>query len=501
MPLLQARSIVKSYPGVLALDRVDFTAEAGKIHCLVGENGAGKSTLMNILSGATAADSGEILVDGTAALFSSPRDARRQGIAAIHQDLKLVPDLTVAENIFLGHQPVRRRSGFIDQATMIRKSRELMESLGASVEVTRTVRTLSHAQRQFVAVAKAISQNVRALILDEPTAPLTAGEAGTLFDLLRRLKQEGKAIVYISHRLDEIFSIGDQVSVLRDGRMVARSALRATDKATLIRWMVGRDLSEEYPSSQRVLGRELLRLEHVSSGWIRNINLRLFRGEILGIAGLAGAGRTELARIIFGADPCESGTMYMDEREYLPRSPQDAIRRGIGFLPEDRNRYGLIMPMEVRKNISLAHLKGVTRNGLLSPRKERAVAAEYAELLSIRPGNVEASIEALSGGNRQKVLVARWLFTDSQLLMFDEPTAGIDVGARFELYQLIHRQAAEGRGIILISSDLPELLGMCDRIAVMCEGTIAGIVEGTHATQESIMTLASPGASRRAHAG
>jgi len=491
-PLLQTHSIVKRYPGVLALDHVDFQLNDGEVHCLVGENGAGKTTLMHILSGAIAPDDGKILINGNEVHITSPRTAQGLRIGIIHQDQKLVPELTVAENIFLGNEPGLNPWPFIKTAEMHRMSRQWIAQIGENIAIDLPVRLLSTAQRQIVEIAKALSQQARIFILDEPTAPLTARETQTLFSLLKKLRSEGVGIIYISHRLEEIFEIGDRVTVLRDGKVVSTADIRDVGRPELIRWMVGRPLQEEFPVRRATLRKEVLRLEHVWSGNLKDISLTVHQGEILGLAGLVGAGRTELAGAIFGARRRDRGTMVFNKNEFNPRSPREAIDAGMGLLPEDRNRFGLIPEMNIRENISLANLQALASGFFLSPRKEHEAAVEYSQRLSIKPTDVSAPVQTLSGGNRQKVILARWLFTGSRLFLFDEPTAGIDVGAKHEIYEIMNQLAQDGCGILMISSELPELLGMCDRIMVMCEGAIAGVLSKEEATQEKILALATP---------
>lgn len=489
-PLLHMSGIRKSYPGVVALEDVSFDLLAGEVHCLLGENGAGKSTLMKILSGAIRRDAGTIAIDGAPVAIAGPGDAQRHGIGMIYQDFKLVPELSVAENVFLGNEPTAGGLPFIDFALMHERTREALAMLGESIPTTAQVRGLSIAQRQIVEIAKAISKKVRILAMDEPTAPLTDHEMKNLFKVIRRLKEEGVGIIYISHRLEEIFEIGDRITVLRDGAFVRSCAVAEADKRSIVRWMVGRELEQEYPNAALERGEEILRIEHLHAGRLCDVNLTLHKGEILGLAGLVGAGRSELARVLFGADPRESGRIVLRGREIRPRSPREAIDEGIGLLTEDRNAYGLIMHMSVRENITLANLKQVLGGPFIAAAKESAVARQYTDELRIKTPTIEQEVEALSGGNRQKVVLARWLFTRSSLLIFDEPTAGIDVGVKFEIYQLINRLAQEGVGVIVISSDLPELLGISDRIAVMCEGRMTGILDRSEATQERVMLLA-----------
>ena len=491
--LLEMQNIRKQYPGVLALDNVGFDLHAGEVHCLLGENGAGKSTLMKILSGALQKDSGSICIDGKEVEFSSPADSQRCGIGMIYQDFKLVPELSVAENILLGSEPKKRNSPFIDFKTMHETARGVLAQLGEEIPTAAIVSTLNTAQRQMVEIAKALSKNVRILAMDEPSAALTEKELKNLFAVIRRLKTEGVGVIYISHRLEEIFEIGDRVTILRDGAFIHACPISEVDRRSLVRWMVGRELENEYPKLSLERGNEILRIEHVHAGILKDINLTLYKGEILGFAGLVGAGRTELARVIFGADEMESGQIFLEEKKIAPRSPREAIDLGIGLLTEDRNKYGLMMQMSVRENISLSNLRDVLKGIFVNRSKENAVANRFKDDLRIKTPTIEQEVEHLSGGNRQKVVLARWLFTKSKLLIFDEPTSGIDVGIKYEIYNLINQLAKDGIGVIVISSDLPELIGMSDRVVVMHEGRIAGILSRTDATQERVMTLATGG--------
>jgi ribose transport system ATP-binding protein len=493
-PLLQMNGISKSYPGVQALNNVDFEVEAGEVHALVGENGAGKSTLMKILAGAEPRDSGEILLNGRPVGDLTPQKALELGIGMVHQEFNLVPYLSAAENIFLGREPRSRIPGFIDFKTMYREAQRIVDSLGANFDVRRPVASLSVAQQQMVEIAKATSQNAVIIAMDEPSATLTEHELESLFHLIRSLKASGIGIIYISHRLEEISQIADRVTVLRDGQLVGTRRVSEVSREDLIRMMVGRELKDMIPKQPAPIGGEVLRVEHLSrAGVLHDINLTVRAGEILGIAGLVGAGRTELARAIFGADPIDSGKIYLFGQEVKITSPQAAIRHGIGLVPEDRKQLGLVLQMVVRENISLANLKELSIAGFVNRRRERTAADQFVRELRIRTPSVEQKVRNLSGGNQQKVVLAKWLFTRSKVLIFDEPTRGIDVGSKVEIYQLMNELAAKGVAIIMISSELPEILGMSDRILVMHEGRIAGELSREEATQEKIMHLATGG--------
>jgi ribose transport system ATP-binding protein len=497
--LLEMRDIVKQYPGVLALDRVSIDLRAGEVHCLVGENGAGKSTLMKVLSGAVEKDNGEIFIDGEKVFYNSPFESQVLGIGIIYQDFKLVPELSVAENIFLGREI--KDSVFLNKKAMILKAGEVISQLGENIDVTLPVNRLSTAGRQMIEIAKAIVGSVKILAMDEPTAPLTGKEIKNLFEVIKRLKASGVGIIYISHRLEEIFEIGDRVTVLRDGRLVHSAALKDVNKNDLIRLMVGRELANEYPRNKALKGQEILRVENLNSDKINDISFSLNRGEVLGIAGLVGAGRSEVVRAVFGADQISSGKIFIDDQEVRIRLPREAINAGIALLTEDRNLLGLFMNLSVRENISVSSLGSMMKGFFIDRKKETEAVKNQVNLLRIKAPSTETNVEALSGGNRQKVVLARWLETNSNILIFDEPTAGIDVGIKFEIYNLINNLAEQGRGIIVISSELPELLGISDRIIVMCEGRITGILSYEEATQEKILNLATKFSAKVKHAG
>jgi len=487
--LLRMENISKHYPGVLALDNVSFDLTEGEVHCLVGENGAGKSTLMKILSGAIKKDDGRVIINDKEAEINNPADSQMLGIGLIYQDFKLVQELTAADNIFLGNE-ISKEFFFLDKKKMNEQAKLTLEQLGEKINTDIPVDKLSIAQKQFVEIAKALRHNVKILAMDEPTAPLTNQETENLFSTIRKLKEKGTGIIYISHRLEEIFQIGDRVTVLRDGKSAGTFNLNDVDSKKLIQLMVGRELAEEFPRHSSERGEEILKLQNVEGGILKNINLELYKGEILGLAGLVGSGRSELVRIIFGADKKENGKLFLNGKELIIRSPRNAIDSGIALLTEDRNRYGLFMELNIRKNITISNLKSLLSGIFIDKKKEADASLNFFNQLKIKAPSVETKVEALSGGNRQKVVLARWLFSDSQVLIFDEPTAGIDIGVKYEIYNLINKLADESAGIIVISSDLPELIGISDRIAVMCDGRITGILDRTEFNQEKILTLA-----------
>ena len=493
-PVLEMRKISKTYPGVTALDGVDFGVLPGEVHALVGENGAGKSTLIKILAGADTKDSGQILLDGVQVPIDNPQEAMRRGISIIYQDFNLVPYMNAAENIFLGREPASAVPGMIDFRRMYADAQDVIGELGVALDIRAPIRDLSVAQQQMVEIAKATSRKSNVIAMDEPSATLTEHELENLFNLLRRLKAEGVSIIYISHRLDEIFQIADRVTVLRDGLLIDTKNVADTNREEIIRMMVGRELKDTIPKVGAERGEVALAVKDLSrAGVLHDISFEVRRGEILGLAGLVGAGRTEVARAIFGADPIDTGEIHLDGERVRIRSPKDAIKLGIGLVTEDRKALGLVLGMAVRENISLANLGILSRLGFVIRRKERDVAAAYVEDLMIKTPSVEQAVQNLSGGNQQKVVLAKWLFTQSRALIFDEPTRGIDVGAKTEIYQLMNKLAEKGVAIIMISSELPEILGMSDRILVMHDGSIAGELTREQATQEKIMHLATGG--------
>ncbi len=488
------RGISKYYPGVVALDNVDFPVARGEVHALVGENGAGKSTLMKILAGAEPKSRGEILLEGHPVTIDSPQRAMDLGISIIYQEFNLVPHLSAAENIFLGREPTRLIPGWVDFRKLYGESQRLMESLGMRLDVRSEVRTLSVAQQQMVEIAKATSRQSRLIIMDEPSATLTEHELANLFALIRSLRERGVSVIYISHRLEEIFTVADRVTVFRDGHHIATRPIGAVDRDEIIQMMVGRELKESIPKQPAPIGDVVLEVRGLTrAGAFRDISFSVRRGEVVGLGGLVGAGRTEVACAIFGADPLDAGEVLLEGRPVRVRSPRDAISLGIGLVPEDRKQLGLILGMAIRENVTLANLEAVAPAGFISPSRERAATQKYIRDLTIRTPSGEQTVRNLSGGNQQKVVLAKWLFTDSKFLVFDEPTRGIDVGSKVEIYQLMNALTAKGVGILMISSELPELLGMSDRILVMHEGRLAGELARAEATQERVMHLATGG--------
>jgi len=484
------RGIRKAYPGVVALDGVDLDLFAGEVHVLLGENGAGKSTLMKIISGAVARDAGEIRMKGAPVELADPRQAQALGIGIIYQEFNLVPQLTAGENILLGREPLRL-PGVIDQRRLMREAQRQLDELGVAIDARAVVSRLSVAEQQMVEVAKALSLHARVLIMDEPTSALTAQEITELFAAIRRLRARGVAIVYISHRMEELFAIGDRVTVLRDGRPVGTRRIQETDMTELVRLMVGRDLKDHFPKQRAVVGDEVLRVERLRrDGVLHDINFALRRGEVVGLAGLMGSGRTELARALFGADAIDGGRVLVHGVERRIGSPREAIDLGFGFLTEDRKQQGLVLVLSVQENICLPSVGRWSRAGIVQTGRETEAAARRIAELRIKTPSPRQRVGHLSGGNQQKVVLGKWLCTDADILIFDEPTRGIDVGAKVEIYQLINQLAARGAAILMISSELPEILGLSDRILVMHAGRIAGEFAAADATQEKLLAAA-----------
>ncbi len=490
VPLLEMRGVRKRFPGVIALDGVDLDLRSGEVHVLLGENGAGKSTLMKILSGAQAADEGEILVDGRAVVIDSPRAARRLGISIIYQELTLVPHLSAPANVFLGKEPTGR-FGLLDLDFMKSKTRELLLDLGIALDLDVPVSTLGIAEQQMVEVAKALSEDARILVMDEPTSALTASEIEQLFAAIARLLARGVGIIYISHRMNEVQRIGHRVSVLRDGRRISTRPVPDVTIDELIRLMVGRSVGDHFPRHRSPPGAEVLKVDHLSrQGVLHDISFHLRRGEILGVAGLLGAGRTELARALFGADRSDGGQVVVKGRLALVRSPAEGIATGLGLLPEDRKAQGLVLGLTVRQNIALTSAKRLSRFGLVEERKEAELSQRFVDELRIKTPSLEQLTGALSGGNQQKIVLGKWLAASVDVLIMDEPTRGIDVAAKVEIYELMNRLTESGAAILMISSELPEILGMSDRILVMRGGRIVSEFAAGGADQETLLGAA-----------
>jgi ABC-type sugar transport system ATPase subunit len=486
---VELRAVSKSFAGIKVVSDVSFSIRPGEVHALMGENGAGKSTLIKMMAGLHQPDDGQILINGKSVRFSSPRDAHAAGIATVHQELLLFPELTVAENIFLGQTP-KTPLGAIDWSTMRRRARSLLESLDSGdLDIDQKVAALSVGNRQRIEIARALAQEARVLIMDEPTAALAEHDVQRLMGIVRNLCQRGVAIVYVSHRMPEIFALADRVTVLRDGKHVATRPVCDVDETTLVSMMVGRSIDRLYPAKQGIDGDTILQLRNVSyRSVVQNISFTLRRGEILGLAGLVGSGRTETALTIFGITPATEGDILIDGRSVNVRSPEDARNLGIAYIPEDRGQQGLIRTQSIAENIALANLQRLTRGLLVDMKRVIEEARRAIAQFGIRARGPDQLVRQLSGGNQQKVVLGKWLATRPRILIMDEPTRGIDVGAKAEIHQLMRQLTGEGMAILMISSELPEVLGMSDRIIVMNAGRIISEFEKSQATAEVVGT-------------
>lgn len=484
--LIQLQDITKSFAGIHALTNVDFDLRAGEVHALCGENGAGKSTLMRVLGGEMRPETGRTLMQGEEIRLHGPTDAIRRGITVIHQEMALAPDLSVAENIFLGALPAG-----ISWPKLRERARRLISRLGFDIAPGDLVSDLSVAHQQVVEIAKALSREAKVIVFDEPTAVLSTGDARRLLQIIRDLKAEGVGIVYISHRLDEIYEISDRITVMKDGRRVDTVTPASTPVDQLIRMMVGRPLSQLFGDKpETAIGDEVLRLNGLSlPNGVRDVSFAIRRGEVVGLGGLVGSGRTEVARAIFGADPISSGEMMLKGAPYRPRSPRQAVRRGVGLVPEDRKGQGIVLDMEIRKNATMANSGPVTAAGFFRPGAERRLVQDLIRSLRIKLGSMNDPVSSLSGGNQQKVVLAKWFNVDPDLIILDEPTRGVDVGAKTEIYTLVHRLAAEGKAVLVISSEHAELFGLCDRVLVMGEGELRGELTPPDFEEEKLLTL------------
>lgn len=485
--ILDLQTISKAFPGVQALKDAQLEVLPGEVHALLGENGAGKSTLIKIISGIHRPDSGQMLLDGSPVVFHNPREAQAKGIATIYQELSLYPDLTVAENIFMGHAP-RGRFGIIDWAAMRAKAAEILASLNIhDMDVNTKVGTMNVGNRQRVEIAKALSMNARVLIMDEPTAALTASDTERLFDIVRLLRERGVSVIYISHRLEEVFVLADRVTVLRDGQYVETRQVKDTTEDQLVSLMVGRTIDNLYPKLPANTKEIVLETRNL---WrrptTRGVSFQLRAGEIVGLAGLVGSGRSELAQAIFGITPADSGEILLENKPVRIKNPGQAMRLGIAYVPEDRGTQGLIKQMNIRKNVSLAVLRSLANGSFIRRSAERTLSANTIDQLGIRAFSGEQIVNKLSGGNQQKVVIGKWLASKPKILIMDEPTRGIDVGAKSEIHRLISELAHQGMAILMISSDLPEIMGMSDRILVMREGQLVAEYSREKATQEQI---------------
>ena len=488
--LIQLENITKTFAGVHALTDVDFDLEAGEVHALVGENGAGKSTLMRVLGGEMRPNAGRTLIEGDEIRLASPTDAIRRGISVIHQEMALAPDLSVAENIFLGALPPG-----INWPRLNERARVLIERLGFDISPRAQVADLAVAHQQVVEIAKALSRDVKVIVFDEPTAVLSSGDAERLLEIIKGLRAEGVGVVYISHRLDEIYKIADRITVMKDGRRVGTVTPATAPVDELIRMMVGRPLSQLFGDKPETsLGEEVLKIEDLTlPNGIQGVNFSIRRGEVVGLGGLVGSGRTEVARAIFGADRIAGGTMTLKGAAYSPRSPRHAVKQGVGLVPEDRKGQGVVLDMEIRKNATMANTGPITRAGFFKPSAERGVVERLIRSLRIKLGSMNDPVSSLSGGNQQKVVLAKWFNADPDLIILDEPTRGVDVGAKTEIYSLIHQLASTGKAVIVISSEHAELFGLCDRVLVMGEGRLRGELQPHEFQEEKLLTLSMTG--------
>lgn len=492
-PLIAMRGVTKRYPGVVALDGVDFDVRPGEVMALVGENGAGKSTLLKILAGAARADAGTIEVNGTPVQMAHPREAQRHGIAVIYQELNLAEHLSVAENIFVGREP-KNRLGGIDWRRMNARTLDLLRELRIGATPETTVGRLNVATRQMVEIAKALSMDARVIVMDEPTSSLTEQEVHTLLNLVRDLRSRGVSVIYVSHRMREIFEISDRITIMRDGRLVGVHEAAGTSADQVVTMMVGRELSDLYSGGSRAAAASeppILTVEGLNAGErVKDVSFCVRPGEIVGFAGLIGAGRSETAHAIFGSLSRTSGTVAVGGVPIAPKHPEEAIRHGVVLVPEDRKRQGLFLGLPVRTNMASPSLKKLSRWSFVKGGAEGALARESAKQLNLRASAIDVPVRTLSGGNQQKVVLGRWLALNPRVLILDEPTRGVDVGAKAELYRIIRSVAREGVGVVVISSELPEVLGLSDRIIVMREGRVVGELDRTAATEEAVMSLA-----------
>jgi ribose transport system ATP-binding protein len=492
--LVRLRSISMSFGGLDALKSVNFDIRAGEVHALLGENGAGKSTLMRVLGGEMEPSAGEIVVGGNVVTFRDPKAARALGIVVIHQELALAPDLTVAENIFLGELP-----GIISHSRLRSRAKELISRLGFDIDPSRVVSSLSVAHQQVVEIAKALSQDIKIIVFDEPTAVLSAQDAARLHLIIGTLRTKGVAIVYISHRLDEVFNIADRMTVLKDGEHVSTADTKDLKVEDVIRLMVGRPLAAMFPPrNKKSIGMKVLDVENLNAGRrVRDVSFSVRAGEIVGLGGLVGSGRTEVARLVFGADTPDSGTIRLKGNILKLRSPKDAVGAGIGLVPEDRKMHGVVLDKPIRSNVTLAKLSTVVNSfGFLKTRTERRLVADLGKSLRLKAASVDAPVASLSGGNQQKVVLAKWFYAGGDVIILDEPTRGVDVGAKTEIYALINKLAEDGKAVLVISSEHQELFGLCDRVLAMGEGEIRGELMPPQYSEENLLALSMTGGTR-----
>jgi len=500
--ILELKNISKSFPGVKALDQVQFSLKPGEIHALVGENGAGKSTFIKIITGVHRQDEGEIYLNGQQVEIKDPNEAQKMGIAAIYQHVTCYPDLSVTENIFMGHEKIKRFSKRIMWEEMHSEAQKLLENLGADIDPRSQMGALSVAQQQIVEIAKALSLNAKIIIMDEPTAALTKKESEELYRITEQLRDSGASIIFISHRLEDMYRLASRVSVLRDGKYIGTWNVNEISKEDLIVAMVGREITQLFPKKEAKIGEELLRIEGLGkTGFFADISFTLHKGEILGLTGLIGAGRSEVCQAIFGIMPYDKGKVYLEGKEVKINNPLDAMELGIGYLPEDRQKQGLVLQWEISKNITLSTLDKLCNKGWLNASREAEVAKELSEKVNVKANSVFDTVSSLSGGNQQKVIVAKLLNADLKVIILDEPTKGVDVGAKSAIHEIMSNLACQGYGIIMISSEMPEVLGMSDRIIVMREGRITAVFDREDATQEVILEAAMVNRAERKLAG
>ncbi len=492
--MIEMKGISKSFSGNVVLDNVQFDLADGEIHALMGENGAGKSTMMKILSGIYTKDAGEVKVDGQVVHFKSPKDAEKYGIIVIHQELNILPDLTVAQNLFLGKELTYGKTGILKTRQMEKEAAKLLSKLGLDVNPRTRTGDLSVGKQQIIEIAKAIASDAKYIVMDEPTAALTDREIETLFKTIRELKAKGISFVYISHRMEEIFAICDRITILRDGGFIGVRNIPETNFDEIVAMMVGRELGERFPERNCQIGDTKLEVRNLTvNGVFKDISFSLKKGEVLAVAGLMGAGRTEVAQTIFGYRKASSGEIFIDGKKVTIKSPIDAMNHRIGFVTEDRKTQGLVLDFSIKENIALANLDKCSSSGVLNKEKETSIVKKYIEELKIRTSSPEQSAKSLSGGNQQKVVIAKWLGTEPEILILDEPTRGVDIGAKKEIYHIINQLAEAGVAILVISSELPEVIGIADRVIVMQEGKLTGEVNKEQMTQEIIMHYATGG--------
>jgi rhamnose transport system ATP-binding protein len=489
--ILELVDISKSFPGVKALDNVRFDLERGEIHGLMGENGAGKSTFIKVITCVHAPDTGRIIIEGNPVVFISPLDAQREGVAAIYQHVTCYPDLTVAENIYMGHEKTKPLTGRIDWKTMHREAQGLLDQLDANFSSNERMGNLSVARQQIVEIAKALSTDAKIIIMDEPTAALTQHESDELYRITRGLRDKGVSVIFISHRMEDIQELADRITVFRDAHYIGTWPIGEITRDKLIMAMVGREITRMFPKRKIAIGEEVLRVEHLSrTGFFRDVSFDLRKGEILALTGLVGAGRTEVCESIYGIDPPDTGNIYLHGKRISLDSPVRALEKGIGYLPEDRQKQGLVLEWEIGKNITLPSLESFSRHSWLDDGKERIAAGNLAGRLQVKASDIFTLASALSGGNQQKVVFAKILTNSLEVIILDEPTKGVDIGAKAAIYEIIGDLAEQGYGIILVSSEMPEVLGMSDRIVVMKEGHVTAFLETSEATQEEILKAA-----------